>query len=211
MAATNTTHSKSALMLIAAAVIGATVLFAAREAQGLAAVRAASAPTRVAVVDAMTVVNSLEELEARQNDFNAAITEAQTRLDSLKGEEERMIEDLQTMEFSDSEQRERLIELAELRGRAAGTREALEGVLGVEQGRIIASLYSKVTDTVADIARREGYDLVLVNDSSITPPADAPSQAVQQTIRNRRVLYTNEALDITQLVIDEMNALFRAG
>lgn len=171
----------------------------------------AGSPTRVAVVDAMRVVNSLEELQEMQAQFNQAMTEAQGRLDRLRDSEDLLVEDLENLELNEEARREKIIELANLRGQAAGTREALQGVLTVEQGNIIGDLYGKVITTVSRIAERDGYDLVLVNDASIIPPRNVPAQNVQNVLRDRRVLFASGTIDLTDQAIEEMNALFRAG
>jgi Skp family chaperone for outer membrane proteins len=59
-----------------------------------------------------------------------------------------------------------------------------------------------------EIAQREGYDVVLY----LSPPelVSYNPDAVKEQIRLRKVIYANPRIDITQAVVDRLNANYRA-
>ena len=67
-----------------------------------------------------------------------------------------------------------------------------------------------------DLAEAEGYDIVILNDSSDELPFDRevrmPAQLqILQQITSRKLLYLNPATDVTDDLIVRMNNAFRAA
>jgi len=89
-------------------------------------------------------------------------------------------------------------------------------VLEVERAIQIQNLYRTVRQAIAALAASEGYDLVIVNDSTDDLPFDRDPRVpahlqVFQQIGARKVLYMNNAIDITEDLIVRMNNQFRVG
>jgi hypothetical protein len=66
------------------------------------------------------------------------------------------------------------------------------------------------------MAEAEGYDMVVLNDSSDDVPFDrevrVPAQIqILQQITNRKILYLKPTIDVTDDLIVRMNNEFRAG
>ena len=61
-------------------------------------------------------------------------------------------------------------------------------------------IYQQLLDTVAQVAQQLGYDLVLYMDSVEIQKED-DFAAVLAKIRQRKVLYVRESIDITQQVL----------
>ncbi len=59
------------------------------------------------------------------------------------------------------------------------------------------------------MADERGLDLILVDDSVVPIPPD--SQDILSQISSRRVLFARDQMDITNALIAEMNAAYRAG
>jgi len=75
--------------------------------------------------------------------------------------------------------------------------------------RAMLRIYNHIRDASAELADRDGYGLVIMDDSAIPIPAD--SRDVLGDISARRVLYASSTLDITQMLIDYMNTQWRAA
>ena len=88
--------------------------------------------------------------------------------------------------------------------------------LEVEKAVQLQSLYRSMRAAIEALATAEGYDLVIVDDSSDDLPFDRESRAspqvqVLQQIATRKILYRNSALDITLDLATRMNNQFRGG
>ena len=87
-------------------------------------------------------------------------------------------------------------------------------MLEVEKALQLQDMYKNVKEAIEALAGAEGYDMVIVNDESGELPFDrevqiSPQLQVLQQIANRKLLYLNPALDITEDLIARMNNAFR--
>jgi Skp family chaperone for outer membrane proteins len=77
------------------------------------------------------------------------------------------------------------------------------------QNHQIVEAYKAIQATVADIAKKRGFDLVLVNNDAEVPD-NAGDIANQETVANlvfgRNVLYTSEKINITAEVVTAVDA-----
>lgn len=172
-------------------------------------------PTAVATVNLTKVLEGLEERAAAER----ALT---TMSEGFKVQDEAKIKDIQTME----QQLQDVVEAAakttkrdelELRKlqHLAWQRVKMEQ-LDIEQSLQLQDLYKKITSAIADLSQTEGYDLVIVDDSSTdfsyNPDARMPrDMQTRQQIIGRRVLWRNDAIDITDALIQRMNNAFKAA
>lgn len=69
-------------------------------------------------------------------------------------------------------------------------------------------IYKDILEAVKDHAEHEGIDLVLTKDEF--EPASIDPKVIQQQIADRKVLYASPAADISGIVIEKMNAAYRA-
>jgi Skp family chaperone for outer membrane proteins len=88
--------------------------------------------------------------------------------------------------------------------------------LEVEKALRLQNLYKSVKRAIADLAEAEGYDIVILNDSSDELPFDReirmPAQLqILQQITSRKLLYLNPATDVTDDLIVRMNNAYRAA
>jgi Skp family chaperone for outer membrane proteins len=86
--------------------------------------------------------------------------------------------------------------------------------LEVEKAIQLQDLYRSMRAAIEALSTAEGYDLVLVDDSSDDLPFDresrmSPQVQVLQQIATRKILYRNSALDITMDLATRMNNQFR--
>ena len=86
--------------------------------------------------------------------------------------------------------------------------------LEVEKAILLQDLYKSMRAAIEALAKAEGYDLVLIDDGSDELPFDRESQSapqlqVLQQIATRKILYRNQALDITLDLAERMNNAWR--
>ena len=166
-------------------------------------------PSRVASVDVERIFTALDE----QKSIEAAI---KTLGEKMVGEKDRMSRELQdlnaelesykpgTPPYNDT--------LKKVEG-AIGTMCAQDqfGQLKVEAERAsgMRSLYIKVREAAAAVAKEGKIDYVIINDS-IPPIEPAGFTATRQQLAMRRILFADNELDITDAVIARANAEFKS-
>jgi len=171
-------------------------------------------PTAVAVVDVQEVFNNLEEKEAIKIDL-------QKLADTLKQEQEAMGEKLKQMkedlEFMDKSQQgyEDLVVKIERQQLffQAFTKYA-EAKLELENVRRIELIYNNMRKTIADVARLEGYQIVLFKEvESAEGEVRFPGMGMKEinkAIEGRKVLWSDPSIDLTDRVKTRMNNEYKA-
>lgn len=86
----------------------------------------------------------------------------------------------------------------------------------LEQALILQDLYRVVKQSLAEMAESEGYDLVLIDDAggelTIDPNSRATRTAqIEQQMMSRLMLYADNAIDITDDLVERMNNAYRSG
>jgi Skp family chaperone for outer membrane proteins len=76
-----------------------------------------------------------------------------------------------------------------------------------EESKGMRRVYQHIREAVATLAKENGWDYVVVNDAAVSlPEGDNVDMGIQ--ISNRRMLYANPTLDVTDVLIEYMNASF---
>jgi Skp family chaperone for outer membrane proteins len=205
--------SRSIAGLVAAGAVGAAVAVASQQAGANA--RMAPAPTRVATVDLVKVIERLDERaewevqissigKKVQEEFAAkrkALEEMARQLESASEAERPGIRDRLAFEQLQFEQWERIKKVEIARERAL----------------MWQSMYRNVRAESQKLADAEGWDVVMVNDGvtevQLQRDAKVPlEQQAQEQIVRRRILFAARATDVTdQLVVRMNNARAAAG
>lgn len=76
-----------------------------------------------------------------------------------------------------------------------------------DQQTFLAELYTEISATVATVAQREGYDVVLLDPPSPDYTKLNAEQLVQ-VIGGRQVIYRANKVDLTAVVLEQMNLNF---
>lgn len=69
-------------------------------------------------------------------------------------------------------------------------------------------IYSEILEMTEQVAQRDGYDIVLYHDQF--QPGSLDPQAIQNQISQRRIVYVAPQADITNAVLDALNARYRS-
>jgi Skp family chaperone for outer membrane proteins len=171
--------------------------------------RLAPSPTVVSTVDLPRVLDSLAEWQAEVDRSQAAAEQFQQDLRQRSEELEALDADLEDFVVGTPKQTEaqRLVKKASIDLRA------FMGLADMQETRTkqraMLRIYNHIRDASAELANRDGYGLVIMDDSAIPIPED--SRDVLGDISARRVLYASSTLDITQMLIDYMNTQWRAA
>jgi outer membrane protein len=150
---------------------------------------ASEQPIKIGVVDIDQAISSTEEGKAAREEFARKQREAESTIQPMIDRYKKLEDDLKAKKFvlSDEALFQKQLDLAEMRNQIQNKMKELEGQLKVDQKRLEGPLTAKLVNIIAEIGKSNGFTMIIRR--------GAPG-----------VLYTREALDITDLVIEKYNA-----
>jgi Skp family chaperone for outer membrane proteins len=174
-------------------------------------------PPAVATVDLVSVITQLDEFQAIDKKIKADGEKKKAEIEQLSTEIEGMQEDLKRLDPNSDAYDEIFRQL----NMKAGFRE-LRGTMLIrwqseDNARVLTELYEKALEAVADVAKRDGWDVVVHTGQKTAVPrnpnirAEQAMDFVEDWIQSRRVIYSNSAVDISSSVVQHMNNRFHAG
>ncbi len=145
----------------------------------------------------------LRRMELDVQDENRIRTEAIT---ALEAELENVVATTRRKELDD--------EIAIKKLQLRFWQQAASVEVEVEKALRLQDLYRSMRAATEALAEAEGYDMVIVDDASDDLPFEtesrmSPQVQVLQQIATRKILYRNEALDITMDLATRMNNKYR--
>jgi len=143
---------------------------------------------KIGVVDVDQAISSTEEGKAAREEFQRKQRAAEAKLQPMLERYKALEEDLAAKKFVLSEEAlyQKQLDLAEMRNQVQNRMKELEGQMQVDQKRLEGPLVAKLGEIVDDVGKSQGFTMILRRG---TPG----------------VLYTREALDITDLIIERYN------
>ena len=146
-------------------------------------------PIRVGIVDIEHAISSTEEGKAAREEFARKQREAEAQVQPMYERYRALEEEIKAKKFvlSDEALFQKQLDLAEMRNQIQNKGKEIEGQLQVDQKRLEGPLTAKLVDIIEDLGKSQGFTMILRRG---TPG----------------LLYTREALDITDIVIEKYNA-----
>jgi outer membrane protein len=145
-------------------------------------------PIKIGIVDIDQAISSTDEGKAAREEFARKQREAEQQMQPLMDRYKGVEEELKAKKFVLSEEAlfQKQLDLAEMRNLIQNKIKELEGQLQVDQKRLEGPLTAKLVEIISDVGKTQGFTLILRRG---TPG----------------VLYTREALDVTDLIIKRYN------
>jgi len=167
-----------------------------------------AAGMRIACVDVVHIFNEYQ----RQKDLSEEMKDLQEKL-QLEGDERKRRIDAQqatinAMSSNDPALVGKMRELLRMQIEYKNWFELKQAEMTREIAVWSARIYGEVLEVVEKIAVQDGYDIVLYRDEF--EPLMSEPEAIREQIRSRKVLYCGPRADITQIVLDKLNADYRA-
>ncbi len=192
--------------LLAGVALGAAVFTAGR---GLYAQNRASLSTgRIACLDVIFIFNEYqrwkdleEEMKVVREDTQKEIERRRDQIDTLQGT-------LNVMSPDDPMYAKKTREMLALQIDYKNWSDLMQADMAREVGIWTRRMYKEVLEVTAELALREDYDMVFY----VSPPdlRGFDPDAIQEQIRARKLVYASPRVDITQVVLDKLNANYRA-
>ena len=145
-------------------------------------------PIKIGVVDLEQAISSTDEGKAAREELARKQREAEATLAPLYERYKSLEDDLKAKKFvlSDDALFQKQLDLAEIRNQIENKLKEVEGQLKVDKFRIQEPLLSKLKNVIETTGREEGFTLILQRGAA-------------------GMIYTREALDITDLIIAKYN------
>ncbi len=163
--------------------------------------------TKVAVCDIVEVFNNYErakDLTSKLNERTKGIEgENQTRLKSL----EAIKMELEGLNPGSPEHDQRLNELQRLSIERDAWLKFQETLARREHVRFTQQMYEEILGTIGEISREKGIQIVLYREKDFQQAANT-AELLQQ-IQLRKVLYSDQSIDITETVLERLNLAYR--
>ena len=143
---------------------------------------------RIGIVDLDQAVGATTEGKAARDELERKKREAELELQPMSEQYQKLADEYQKKRvvLSPDKLREMELDITELQSRIELKQQELQQRLRVDFERLVGPLREKLVKVVNDIGREEGFSLILMR--------NMPG-----------IMYTREALDITDLVIKKFN------
>jgi Skp family chaperone for outer membrane proteins len=166
-------------------------------------------PSVVATVDLVTVFESLTQATAADESIKAKAGEL-TRESEKRAQTLALLEDeLELWDKRSPKYQEALERFTKASLEYRSFIRWGEDKLDFEKSLLLKDLYESIADSIEVLAEREGIDVVLVDDSVGEILTGTETDTMRQ-LSARRLMYRNEAVDITPQLIAMMNQQFNA-
>ena len=164
-------------------------------------------PTVVGTVDLEATFNGLEEWDQLQVSLNQ-------RAESMQQELQRRQDELEGLEADLEDYPEGSDKFKEAMKKFQMAAIELRGYVEFQQRKqqrfndeTIFDLYDKIKAAAMKLADEQGYVIILVNDSVVEIPENTDNILAQ--ISSRRVLFARQQMDVTDQLIQTMNAEYQ--
>lgn len=138
-----------------------------------------------------------QSLEAFGRSLDERISAYEEEIDALEGELEALAPNSESYEQRTAELMRKTLEYE-------GFLQFANNRFQLQRAEALRDIYLELRANIAQIAQRNGYDLVIVDDTvgELTPTTE---EDMRRQISARRMLYGARTIDITDIVIAEMN------
>ena len=155
---------------------------------GIAGAAAGAEDVKIGIVDVEQALSATDEGKAAREEITRKSREARAQLEPMMEQRKTLAEELQGKKYvlSDDALFQKQVQLAELENKIKSKAEELEGQLKIEQGKMLAPLQTKLQSIIEAIGKEQGFTLILSRN-------------------NPYVMYSREALDITDQVVARFN------
>ncbi len=158
----------------------------------------------IGTVDLERVFNDIDRRNQAEGELEEKILPYQTRAEDLKIEATRLRDDLEMLAPGTQKYEQAQKQLTQVALDYAAMVEFIQLKLDSTRAAARRDLFTQIIDATASYAQANGIDFIITNDSTLPIQEGTDLQIVQQ-LAMRRVVYANDAYDVTGGLIDWMN------
>lgn len=198
---------KTRNMIVVAAILAAVVL-ALTSLNGYAAAdktAAGKTSLKIAVVNLRTIFQK----NKLNDDFDAKLDQEKTKamgeVEAITKKVDALKAEMKTRTVGSNDYMSLMSQVLEQQGMLQAKKEYFQQAMEARQQRFTEELYTKAKEAIATYAAANGIDLVLVRDEIQFPAASAND--LMLALSTRKVLYAAPELDITNAILEAVNAM----
>jgi Skp family chaperone for outer membrane proteins len=169
------------------------------------AVNGPGRPSSVATVNLEQIFQGLDLRLKADEQLVKVAGELDARAAELRGMIDDKKADLDIFPKGSTKHQQTLSEVARLSYQLQAHLDFAIQKLDFEKSITLRRIYGDIKAAVSQLAQTNGYDIVVVDDSVVSLPTDANETETMRQISARRLLFTNNGIDITKDVIAYMN------
>ena len=194
-----------------AAAAGITLVALISAALGAGIATRQAAPSSVAVVDIDRLSLELEEFKVPAEQFRAKQNAWSEELKALQTRITRVDEELELIPDEDQDAKiSKIILRSTLDSEIKTKSQLFQQASDLEQSKLFKRMYDKIADGAARLAKRDGIDIVLVDDRIfVIPPTNRTAQ--DSALKSKKILYASETVDMSDELLTMLNNEFSAG
>jgi Skp family chaperone for outer membrane proteins len=172
-----------------------------------------AAPTHVAVINLQKVYSSLAETKDWQSHLQGLQGELKTMQDSHQAQLKELQDKISNTVKNNSDAYKNAMDDLDTKSLQFSLDEQTMKVkMAREANRQLKNTFDEINSTVADIAKKEGLDLVLVASNPELPNNVADTvdfEHLAQALFSRNVVYVADKIDVTADVIANLDAAYK--
>jgi len=167
-------------------------------------------PAVIGCVDLERVFAGLDQHKAGEARLQEVVKAEAAKRDAIGAETQALQAEMENFKPDTPGFNETGRKLTDAAGRLRVFEEFLKRKMDFEQALLVRTTYAGIKSSLGTVCTTQNIDIVFMDDA--TPPFDKNDQRpITQQISGRRMLWFNPSLDITDLVIKQMNEAFAAG
>jgi Skp family chaperone for outer membrane proteins len=172
-----------------------------------------SQPAKVGIVDMTMLINGLSELKDRNAAMKPILDQRLAELEQLQQQAKQLEADLKDNIPSTNVQRriETRTQLQETTNNLKLRKERWDMTIDLRNAQIVRELYAKASVAISEVAQRDGYDLILLDDRPLELTEFSSVNQLREEVLSKRILFAAPTLDITQRVLTAMENQYAQG
>ncbi len=168
---------------------------------------APSEPAVVVSIDIERVFSSLEERAFELAKVQAIVNDMENKLKASRSHIESYEQEFELYQPG-SEKWDELIQEQQLAALEYESQVEYSRRRAVrEEAKSMRKVYASIRASAKELSKQHGWDYVFVNDSLVALP-DNNNVDMGAEISSRRLIYANETFDVTDVLVEHMNAEF---
>ena len=165
---------------------------------------------RIAVADLRRIYEDYEKQKDEEKVVKAYQDRIRRRVESLRGDFQRLADEMKNLSLGSPERLERKQKIEKIKNELRNLTQTATRELNERVVRATRGLYGEVGEVVAEYAREHGIDLV-IKKQSLRADGKSMAASVSFQIGFEPVLYVDKQLEITDAIIERLNARYRAA
>jgi len=193
------------LGLVTGVLVGAVTLAAVKQLHA----KGGASGDGIAVIDVVRLYGEYERQKDLGDEMYGLNERMQNEEQRRRGQIDSLQATLDAMNYTDSTYTERQREMLQMQIDYKNWGELMQADMAREVGLWTRRIYDEIQQVAEEVAQRKGIDIILYKDQPELIGFDP--EVVREQIRQRKLIYSNPAVDITQELLDKLNTAYRAA